>query len=170
MLLDRPVSLPSSLRARWEQKQDLGGRRSSRLTEFKVAWSGVVSSVDNHRTTSMAIAAAAITHVASHPKNSNCGRAVNLPMAECFDTTIIIAIIIGTAVIPLITALQKSAFKGSSSDQSMPIPSSVASLSYSSRRRRGLRQLDLTLCACREARFCVAPGATRFCRVWPGCG
>ena len=75
----------------------------------------------------MAIAAAAMTAVASQPKNFSTGGATNSSMMLGFETTIINPTRIGTAATPLITALQNSAFIGLIGDQSIATPSSMPS-------------------------------------------
>lgn len=51
---------------------------------------------------------------------------MNFPISERREAMTIIAAMIGTAANPLITALQNNALIGSSGDQMMLMPSSVA--------------------------------------------
>ena len=66
--------------------------------------------------TNIASAAVAITAVAVHPTKRSRVDALNLPIVDFRETTIIIAAMIGTATKPLMTALQNSALIGSSDD------------------------------------------------------
>ena len=66
-----------------------------------------------HQTMSIATAATPITPVAAHPQIFMATGAVNSFICFLLPTTIIIAIMIGTATKPLMTALQNSALTGS---------------------------------------------------------
>ena len=74
----------------------------------------------------MAPDAAAMTAVAAQPKTRVSGRSENRPMTERRDATTIIAAMIGTAAMPLTTALQNKALIGSIGDQSSSTPTKVA--------------------------------------------
>ena len=66
-----------------------------------------------HHKTNNASAATAITAVVSHPMILSLSGATNGPRCLQFETTIIVAIISGTAITPFKAALQNSALIGS---------------------------------------------------------
>ena len=74
----------------------------------------------------MAMAAAAITAVASQPIVFSQGPSVNWPITRWREAKSMIRIMIGTAVTPLITALQNNALIGSSAVKLRIAPTNVA--------------------------------------------
>src|SRR5216683_4170217 len=68
----------------------------------------------------------AMRAVAAHPKPMSVGRAVKRPMTEKRVTTTIITAMIGTAIIPLSTALQISIWIGLIGAYPSPRPITVA--------------------------------------------
>src|ERR1700693_2012251 len=74
----------------------------------------------------MAHTAAAITAVASQPKNLSRGLDTNFPMTLGLPASSIITMRTGTEITPLMTALQKSALMGSIGLKLSAIPPSVA--------------------------------------------
>ena len=77
--------------------------------------------------TNIAITAAAITPVESHPNNRSGAGVTKVPMIFLFDAISIISTMIGTDVTPLMTALQNSALIGSIEVKSRARPTTVAS-------------------------------------------
>lgn len=75
-----------------------------------------------HQSMSIATAATPITPLAAHPQIFMAMGAVNSFICFLLLTTIIIAIMIGTATNPLMTALQNSALTGSSGTNSRLSP------------------------------------------------
>lgn len=77
--------------------------------------------------TNIAITAAAITPVESHPASRSSTGVTKVPMTFRFDAISIISAMIGTDVTPLMTALQNSALIGSIDVKSSARPTTVAS-------------------------------------------
>jgi len=75
----------------------------------------------------IAITAAAITPVESHPSIRSGMGVTKVPMTFWFDAISIMSIVIGTDVTPLMTALQNSALIGSIDVKSSARPTTVAS-------------------------------------------